>query len=153
MQRHTQEKEAATTVGSVPRAMTVAVMMLSIAKGGAFQAYGMVRSNARTRLLSSRPALADRVLSPQEYATGARPAAEGRPERNEASSSFFERMGRPRYIAAPMVEQSEAGESTVVRCTGDKRHINVARSQMQLYLESLPLCECYNTSDVQPNYR
>lgn len=117
MHRKTQEKEAATTVGRVPRAMTVAVMILSIANGGAFRPYhGIVRScSARTRLLSPPPALADRVLSPQEYATAtvARPAVEAaRPEHNEAESvSFFERIGRPRYVAAPMVEQSEAGES------------------------------------------
>lgn len=118
MQRRTRENETATAVGRVPRVMTVAAVLLAGSTGGAFQVYygGMVRSCVArsTRLLSSRAALADRVPSPQEYATGtgARPAVDGaKPGHNEAESlSFFERMGRPRYIAAPMVEQSEAGE-------------------------------------------
>ncbi|CAM9668557.1 unnamed protein product [Pylaiella littoralis] len=132
MHRKTQEKEAATAVGRVPRAMTVAVMILSIANGGAFRPHhGIVRScSARTRLLSPPPALADRVLSPQEYATAtvARPAVEAaRPENNEAESvSFFERIGRPRYVAAPMVEQSEAAFRILV-----KRHgCDLAYTQM-----------------------
>lgn len=120
MQRHTQGEGVATAIGWGPRAMTVAGMMLLVAKGGAFQpCHGMVRSCvARTRLLSSRPAVADRVPNPRGHdtaAVGARlPAVKAvTPEHNEAGSlSFFERMGRPRYVAAPMVEQSEAGESS-----------------------------------------
>lgn len=92
------------------RAMALAVVLVSVAKGRAFQAHGLP---GRTRLLSSRPAAlsAERVIRPQQDAAdaapvGARPDAEGRAA---DSLSFFERIGSPRYIAAPMVEQSEAG--------------------------------------------
>lgn len=123
MQRHTQAEGVATAISWGPRAMNVAGMMLLVAKGGAFQAYhGMVRRScvARMRFLSSRPAaFADRAPRPQGHDTAAaagapHPAVEAvaSPEHNEVESlSFFERIGRPRYVAAPMVEQSEAGES------------------------------------------
>ena len=91
--------------------MTLAVMLMSVAKGRSFQTHGF-RTRA-SRVLSSRPAaLAERAVPTQQDAPGA-PPAEARPdaeEREADSPSFFERMGSPRYIAAPMVEQSEAGE-------------------------------------------
>lgn len=104
-------KTAATSFGTLARASAgVAVMLLSMGK----VEVGALQTAARTRRwLSSRPAASavDRVHSSlQEEAVGAR-RAETSPEKSEADApSFFERMGSPRYIAAPMVEQSEAGE-------------------------------------------
>lgn len=110
MRRRTTEKAANTAVGKFPRAMTMVVMVMSVGNGRAFQAYGLTRSWARTRQLSLGAALAERALGKQEHAQ-VQHAVEDRLERDEAGSmSFFERIGRPRYIAAPMVEHSEAGE-------------------------------------------
>lgn len=83
------------------------VMLLSVGKAGA------LRTSARTRWQRARPAaLVDRAHSSlQQNAVGARPIEEARSEGSETHApSFFERMGSPRFIATPMVEQSEAGE-------------------------------------------
>lgn len=96
------------------------ILLSSIAKVGGFQVRGVVaRSHVgngsakrAARSLSSRPALADPVLTLRQQDDRS-PSPEQKPaqERSEADSTgFFDRMGRPRYIAAPMVEQSEAGE-------------------------------------------
>lgn len=112
MQRFSQGRNTAAPVGTFARASAgVVVMLLAMGKVevGALQTTAWTR-----RWLSSRPAasLADRVHSSlQEDAVGARPV-EASPEEGEIDEpSFFERMGSPRYVAAPMVEQSEAGES------------------------------------------
>lgn len=119
MQSSCQERNtAATAAGKLARSSAgVMLMILSAVRVG--KGTGALRTNAavRTRWPSSRPALvvhstvhSSRSLQ-QDAAVGARPI-EFRPEESteDAPTSFFERMGSPRYIAAPMVEQSEAGE-------------------------------------------
>lgn len=103
MQSLPRERSTATTTGTLARARAVIVMLFSIANVRAF------RPTAVRTAVSSR-ALADRVHSTRHDAVGARPIG-ARPGESEVDApSFFERVGSPRFIAAPMVEQSEAGE-------------------------------------------
>lgn len=69
--------------------------------------------NVRREGLSSRPAAAaaEPTLRPQQQGVDTKPTAvsETRRAKDEANPrGFFERLGCPRYIAAPMVEHSEA---------------------------------------------
>ena len=103
------------------------MMLLSVGKAGA------LRPGARTRWQSSRPAtlVGKAHSSLQRDAVGARPIEEARPEERESHApSFFERMGSPRFIAAPMVEQSEAGEVLlkVVLCRHERCRVSYVAS-------------------------
>lgn len=86
--------------------MIVVAMMSSSARIEAFKAAGPARSalTARTRLSArAAAAMAEPISKDSSGGDQAKRALNG-----EDSRSFFERLGSPKYIAAPMVEHSEA---------------------------------------------
>lgn len=92
-------------------AMVVVAMMSVSARVEAFKAAGVARSAHITRArLSSCAAVAEPISTtdrPQGEDSSRGDQAK-RALNGEDSRSFFERLGSPRYIAAPMVEHSEA---------------------------------------------
>lgn len=87
-------------------AVVVVAMMSSSARVEAFKAAGAARSShiARARLSPcAAAAMAEPVNKDSSGGDKAKRALNG-----EDSRSFFERLGSPKYIAAPMVEHSEA---------------------------------------------
>lgn len=88
--------------------MIFVAIVSSSARVEAFKAAGVARSSHITRARLSAcaaTATAERRAQEEDSSGGdqARRALKG-----EDSRSFFERLGSPKYIAAPMVEHSEA---------------------------------------------
>lgn len=91
-------------------AMVVVALMSSSARVEAFKAAGAATSAhmARARL-SACAAAAEPTSRPQQAEANSSHGDQARRSPNgEDSRGFFERLGSPRYIAAPMVEHSEA---------------------------------------------
>lgn len=91
-------------------AMVVVAMMSSSARFEAFKAAGVASSAHVTRgrfSACAATAMAEPISRPQEEGSSGGDQAK-RAISGEDSRSLFERLGSPRYIAAPMVEHSEA---------------------------------------------
>lgn len=89
--------------------MIFVAIMSSSARVEAFKAAGVARSSHITRARLSAcaaAATAEPISRAQEEDSSADQAK--RALKGEDSRSFFERLGSPKYIAAPMVEHSEA---------------------------------------------
>lgn len=128
MQSPSHERNTGATFWVLKRASAVVVAMsLSIGKVGAFQT-----AAARTRWLRSHPALVGRVHGPLLQNDVGTRSIEARPEESDADApGFFERIGSPRFIAAPMVEQSEAGESSIpVLGTRESHHARTSSTTL-----------------------
>lgn len=98
-------------VGAV---MTVAAMLSSKASFEAFKTSGVLMRKSpyrsrRSLTSSNAAAVVEQVVRPPEGESRSLPASGVRESYGtDDSYAFFNRMGRPKYIAAPMVEHSEA---------------------------------------------
>lgn len=138
MRSPTLEREGASSRivrPEITKVMVSVTMLLFAARVEAFGVAGVagVRVSHSARQLSSCAAAAPAVLRPED---GPAFSEATRALREQDSRGFFERMGKPRYIAAPMVEHSEAVSVVMVvylSCDAITRACRVGACQQQQY--------------------